>query len=273
MNPIEDMSKIRLVICVFLSLAFSKDVKANPMFWGPARNPYYQSRYQNVEEEIKPVRCFGLDISSPIYGYSKYGSSAHNYGFHCSKQKDIITTDSDFEFTSYCLKNHVGGSKQKDFSNHNDVRLFDFNSKIGVSYNFLKKNERHDAAFVGFGIGLDVWTFNGDKTLNYTGLWFNINTGGRITIFKNFYFGVTLNYNFGGMAYGDVKTKAFPITAKEFKEIMHKLESFCKQYNDGDIDSGRARSEVEKLGKDLDNKFYSIVLNFYLGVNIPYDKE
>lgn len=265
--------KIRLGICAFLSLAFSKNVKANPMFWGPARNPYYQSRYQNVEEEIKPVRCFGLDISSPIYGYSKYGGTMHNYGFHCSKQKDIITTDSDFEFTSYCLKNPVGGSKQKDFSNHNDVRLFDFNSKIGVSYNFLKKNERHDAAFVGFGIGLDVYTLNGDKTFNYTGLWFNINTGGRITIFKNFYFGVTLNYNFGGMAYGDVKTKAFPITAKELKDLVHKLESFCKQYNDGDIDSGRARSEVEKLGKDLDNKFYSIVLNFYLGVNIPYDKE
>ena len=75
MNPIEDMSKIRLVICAFLSLAFSKDVKANPMFWGPARNQYYPSRYQNVEKEIKPVRCFGLDISSPIYGYSKYGGT------------------------------------------------------------------------------------------------------------------------------------------------------------------------------------------------------
>ena len=44
MNPIEDISKIRLVICVFLSLAFSQDVKANPMFWGQARNQYDQSK-------------------------------------------------------------------------------------------------------------------------------------------------------------------------------------------------------------------------------------
>lgn len=55
------------------------------------------------------MKCsIGLDISSPFYGYSKYGSWCHNYGLHYSKQGDTITTDHDLEFSNCSIKRSNG---------------------------------------------------------------------------------------------------------------------------------------------------------------------
>lgn len=309
MNPIEDISKIRLVICVFLSLAFSKDVKANPMFWGPARNPYYQSRYQNVEEEIKPVRCFGLDISSPIYGYSKYGGTMHDYGLQISRQFKSFPLD--FDIVCELLKfredfNFKGFSQKKNVNSSDDNARFDFlsfNCKLGLSYNFLGKNERHNAIFLGAGIGggeflLDAFQHGTildafqHETINkrtiYTrfleldssGIFFNINIGGRISFFNFFYFGVTLNYNFGGGA--DSTLRFFNDNGIEFLwegefKTLHACGGKFKEWPQKFKNTSNSKEDIQsQLKKDFDdkkNKFYSIVLNFYLGVNIPYDKE
>lgn len=256
---------------------------------------------QNVEKEIKPVHCFGLDISSPIYGYSKYGGTMHDYGLQISRQFKSFPLDLDIvcELLNFREEfNFKGFSQKKNVNSSDDNACFDFlslNYKLGLSYNFLGKNERHDAIFLGAGIGggyfyLDgcqyeiineIRSFNKFLYLGSSGIFFNINIGGRISFLNFFYFGVILNYNFGGGADSILRFvndngiesflwkgafKTLPACGGKFKEWPQKFKntSNSKEY---------IQSQLKKDLDDKKNKFYSIVLNFYLGVNIPYDKE
>lgn len=267
---------------VLCALFFSQNIKAYPThYYGRPQN-YRWPQSQNVvyDDEIKPVRSIGLDISSPIYGYSKYGSGWHNYGLHYSKQGDTITTDHDLEFSNCSIKR----------SNGKKEGLIDINYKFGLSYNFLGKNERHDAAFVGLGIGIDDFALN--KDFVFASFFFNVNTGGRVSISKNLYLGATLNFNFGGtMLSGDngeysafEKLKAFPISGGKLKDIIKKeLEVEQKkqgmseeerkaELGEPGIELNKLKTELILLGKEIIEKSYSVSLNFYLGFNIPYSK-
>lgn len=249
---------------VLCALFFSQNIKAYPThYYGRPQN-YRWPQSQNVvyDDEIKPVRSIGLDISSPIYGYSKYGSWCHNYGLHYSKQGDTITTDHDLEFSNFSSKGS-NGEKQC---------FFDINYKLGLSYNFLGKNERHDAAFVGLGIGIDA--FAPDKASVLVASFFNVNTGGRVSISKNLYLGATLNFNFGGtMLYGNngtEKLKSFPIYGGKWKDLAKKnLEVGWKTQG---MSEEETKAELYKQFKELTEKSCSVSLNFYLGFNIPYSK-
>lgn len=113
------------------------------------------------------------------------------------------------------------------------------------------------------------------------GSFYNINIGGRISFLNFFYFGVTLNYNFGGGAdstlrfFNDNGIESF-LWEGAFK-TLHACGGKFKEWPQKFKNTSNSKEDIQsQLKKDLDdkkNKFYSIVLNFYLGVNIPYDKE
>lgn len=263
MQQIRNKLKFKLKIVVFLSFVFSRNVKADTRHGdviAQLKNLKSNDEVKEMSYSIKPSALnIGINIFTPCYSYIRFGTSFHNYDLHYSIDFNRIFLDVDLGILRYHKQQpeklpekfqFVKGGESK--AAQYDDSAFDLNGKIGFSYNFLHKNEDHNAIFAGFGYNL---AFCKDRlsgqiagnaniydeeinieTQKFLVHWFDIVLGLRLSISKIFYLGHTTHVNI---------LKNF-LKGKDNSLIPYYISGYGPEENSCNI------------------KF-----DFYLGVNIP----
>lgn len=263
---IGDSLKSKLRIGIFLSLAFHLNIKADQINDGllaMLKGANADDNEKKMSYSIKPSALnIGIDIFTPSYRYIRYGTSFHNYDLHTSIDFNRIFLDIDFGVLRYHQKQpYILPEKFRPYKNagerptHYDDSAFGINGKIGFTYNFLHKNENHNAVFAGFGYNLafckdrvsgHVVCWDAENAISpnkvETGVqsffvqWFDIVLGLRVSVSKIFYLGHTTHVNI--------------------------LKSFIR---------GNDNSLIPYFisGYGPEENSFNFKFDFYLGVNIP----
>ena len=120
--------------------------------------------------------------------------------------------NADLDFYRYYLTLEVGRwgkefvTDEEDYSNSGNY------ARVGVDFNFLKKDPDRNMLFFGARYGWGIYSENfsvttvdpvwGTNTINYTNTdikagWFELTTGLRVKMLKFFWMGYTARYKFG----------------------------------------------------------------------------